>query len=88
MTTDDFKLWFEGFADALDGPPNAEQWDTIREKLADATAVPTMWEWNNPWTSPNVPINPPQQPLWYIYTDNTTNTPAITNLTIRSKTMQ
>jgi hypothetical protein len=59
MTTDEFKLWFEGFADALDGPPNAHQWGTIREKLADTVTV-TLSPWTSPWPVPypNVPNTP------------------------------
>ena len=34
MTLAEFKAWFEGFTESMDGPPNAEQWDRIKERVA------------------------------------------------------
>lgn len=35
MTLNEFKAWLDGFEEALGGnPPNADQWKTIKGKLA------------------------------------------------------
>lgn len=34
MTLNEFKAWFEGFNENLDGVPNRRQWDRIVEKVA------------------------------------------------------
>jgi len=28
MTLQEFKAWFSGYTEAMNGPPNATQWDT------------------------------------------------------------
>lgn len=35
MTLAEFKSWFEGFAAALDGPPNERQWEEIKRKVEE-----------------------------------------------------
>ena len=35
MTLADFKAWFEGFTENMDGAPNAEQWKRIRKKVKE-----------------------------------------------------
>ena len=41
VTPNEFKTWFEGFAEAMEGTPNAEQWERIRERVAkiDSPAI-------------------------------------------------
>ena len=34
MTLSEFKAWFEGFTESMDGPPNAAQWERIQSKIA------------------------------------------------------
>lgn len=34
MTLSEFKAWFEGFTECMDGPPNAVQWERIQAKIA------------------------------------------------------
>ncbi|PJN93936.1 hypothetical protein CNY89_17465 [Amaricoccus sp. HAR-UPW-R2A-40] len=35
MTLNEFRAWFDGFSEALDGAPTAEQWAKVRAKLAE-----------------------------------------------------
>lgn len=41
MNLSEFKAWFEGFTEDMDGPPNAKQWKRIkaRVKEIDGTAI-------------------------------------------------
>ncbi len=34
MTPNEFKAWFEGFSEAVDGAPTPAQWQRISEKVA------------------------------------------------------
>ncbi|MDR7032421.1 hypothetical protein [Mesorhizobium sp. BE184] len=41
MTLAEFKAWFEGFTEAMDGPPDAKAWKRIKARVAeiDGTAI-------------------------------------------------
>lgn len=39
MTIAEFKAWLEGFSEAMSGAPTAEQWATIKKKIAALQAV-------------------------------------------------
>jgi len=41
MTLAEFKAWFEGFTEGMEGAPSANQWDRIKERVAqiDGTAI-------------------------------------------------
>lgn len=39
MTPEQFTLWFQGFAELTPNPPDARQWDQIREKLSQISSV-------------------------------------------------
>ena len=43
-TVSEFKAWFEGFTEAMDGPPDAKQWERIVSKIKaiDGTPMPTV----------------------------------------------
>lgn len=34
MTSEQFAYWLQGFAELTDGPPSAEQWQSVRDHLA------------------------------------------------------
>lgn len=36
MTADELKIWFQGFAEAIDGVPSHEQWATIKANMAES----------------------------------------------------
>ena len=42
MTLDEFKAWFGGFTENLDGPPNEKQWKRIKTRVGeiDGTSTP------------------------------------------------
>lgn len=41
MTLAEFKAWFEGFTESMEGQPTAKQWKRIKERVAqiDGTTV-------------------------------------------------
>ena len=41
MNNQQFTLWLKGFVDAVDGIPTQNQWNTLKEKLADVKDEPT-----------------------------------------------
>jgi len=43
MNLSEFKAWFEGFSENLDGPPDKKQWRRIRETIEKITKDPTPW---------------------------------------------
>ena len=68
MTPAEFKSWFDGFTEGMDGPPSAKQWKKITDnvKAIDGTSVLTpvyvdRW-W--PWVSPATTGWPPNR-VWY-----------------------
>lgn len=40
MTVDEFKAWFEGFCDGIEGSPTVDQWAKIRDKVAKLNSTP------------------------------------------------
>jgi hypothetical protein len=40
MTITEFKAWLDGFTDAMEGPPNAEQWGKIKSKIEALEVFP------------------------------------------------
>ena len=40
MTLSEFKAWFEGFTDGMDGPPGERQWAKIKERVSEITGNP------------------------------------------------
>ena len=40
MTLQEFKAWFEGFTENLDGTPNAKQWKRIQKRVQDINGTP------------------------------------------------
>lgn len=40
MTPKEFKAWFEGFTEALDGTPSKTQWARIKERVAEIDGTP------------------------------------------------
>ena len=41
MNLSEFKAWFEGFTEDMDGPPNAKQWKKIKARVSEITPDPT-----------------------------------------------
>lgn len=35
MTLSEFKAWFSGFTEMMDGPPNADQWSRIQARIKE-----------------------------------------------------
>lgn len=44
MTVSEFKAWLDGFSEAIDGVPTAEQWAKIKAKVNDlrSNVVPSV----------------------------------------------
>jgi hypothetical protein len=43
MNLSEFKAWFEGFTDNLDGPPGPKAWEKICARVKEIKADPTPW---------------------------------------------
>ena len=43
MTPQEFKAWFDGFTEGLDGAPNEKQWKRIKAKVADINGSPVSY---------------------------------------------
>jgi hypothetical protein len=43
MTPREFKAWFEGFTEAMDGQPTPAQWAKIKERVAQIDGTPTSY---------------------------------------------
>lgn len=43
MTVSEFKAWFEGFTETLEGPPNQKQWDRIKARVKEVDGVVTTY---------------------------------------------
>lgn len=41
-TVSEFKAWFEGFTEAMDGPPDAKQWARIQSKVKEIADKPAV----------------------------------------------
>lgn len=56
MTPAEFKAWFDGFTEGMDGPPSAKQWKKITDKVKsiDGTSVMTPIYVDRWW--PSAPI--------------------------------
>jgi hypothetical protein len=40
MTLSEFKAWFSGFTEMMDGPPNADQWSRIQARIKEIDDKP------------------------------------------------
>jgi hypothetical protein len=40
MTLSEFKAWFEGFTESMDGPPSLKQWERIQARVKEISGVP------------------------------------------------
>ncbi|MEQ9634614.1 MAG: hypothetical protein RLW68_00870 [Devosia marina] len=66
MTLSEFKAWFEGFTEGMDGAPTEKQFKRIKAKVAEITGTPitqTVFidryrdyyrQWGSPWYGGNV----------------------------------
>lgn len=43
MNLSEFKAWFEGFTEDMDGEPNPKQWKRIKKRVGEITSDPTPW---------------------------------------------
>ncbi len=39
MKLDEFKAWFDGYTESMEGPPSAKQWKRIKERVAEVDGV-------------------------------------------------
>lgn len=43
MTPSEFRSWFDGFTEAMDGPPSQKQWERIQARVKEITGTPTTY---------------------------------------------
>ena len=61
MTPQEFKAWFDGFTEALEGTPSEKQWDRIKARVAEINGVSITYPvyidryWNYPRPYPHYP---------------------------------
>lgn len=65
MTPSEFKAWFEGFTESMDGPPSLKHWEKIQARVKQITGHPVSYPvfvdryWTQPhqwWQSPVYPL--------------------------------
>lgn len=59
MTLNEFKAWFDGFTEDMEGPPSDKQWKKIKARVKEITGVSTSYPvfvdryarpyWDQPW---------------------------------------
>ena len=60
MTLSEFKAWFEGFTENMDGPPTADQWKRIKKRVKEI---------DGEWTPRHVFIERYVRPYWSWWSD-------------------
>jgi len=43
MTLSEFKAWFEGFTEGMDGPPGVKQWERIQARVKEISGTPISY---------------------------------------------
>jgi hypothetical protein len=43
MTKSEFKAWFDGFCEGMDGVPNEKQWERIKARVAEIDDTPVTY---------------------------------------------
>lgn len=43
MTLPEFRAWFDGFTEGMDGPPDAKQWKRIKARVGEITGAPITY---------------------------------------------
>lgn len=66
MTPQEFKAWFDGFTEALDGVPTVTQWDRIKARVAEIDGKPVTERIYLDRYLPALPTYPvyPYRPYW------------------------
>lgn len=67
MTLSEFKAWFEGFSEGINGAPTEAQFDKIKAKVAEINGVALTREvvverYRDIWSQP---LYPRHVPVWY-----------------------
>lgn len=66
MTVAEFKAWFEGFTECMDGPPDEKQWAKIKARVKDVDGVAVTLpvyidryrrDWVPYWSSPTITLS-------------------------------
>lgn len=58
MTLSEFKAWFEGFTENIEGEPTAKQWKKIKSRVAEINGNSVTERyfydhyWHRPWVGP------------------------------------
>lgn len=58
MKLDEFKAWFEGFTESMEGKPNDKQWKRIKEQVKKIDGVAVSYPvyidryWRRSWDGP------------------------------------
>lgn len=74
MTLAEFKAWFEGFTEAIEGAPTPSQWARIKEQVSKITLPPPVilndpvrledpFKWRNPFVTTSYASDKPSNSL-------------------------
>ena len=66
MNLNEFKAWFEGFAEGIGEAPTPEQWAKIKAKIAALQAAietPIIFDRSKTWQQPTT-VGEPWRPYW------------------------
>ncbi len=65
MTPQEFKAWFDGFTEAMQGLPNESQWKKIQERVGQIDGKPVSYPVYVDRYWPVAPRRPWEAPYWY-----------------------
>lgn len=58
MTPAEFKAWFDGFCEGIEGAPSVDQFERIKERVAEINAAPTQITKFEPVLPTGIPMGP------------------------------
>jgi len=64
MTKGEFKAWFEGFSEGIDGVPTKEQWDRVCSRVKEIDGKEITYPVFIDRYLPSYPYRP-YNPIWY-----------------------
>ena len=66
MNLSEFKAWFEGYTEAMEGRPTEKQWKRIQARVKEIKDAPTTYrEFVVTYYPHYIPSYPSHYPIWY-----------------------
>lgn len=64
MTPNEFKAWFDGFSESIDGAPSEKQWARMKARVAEIDGVPITYPVFVDRYAPYIRHHWPSIPYW------------------------